>query len=282
MDPFLPYVLGGMELNDELGGHGSPMRVPLHAIHRDGNVYYHAAKHPAKHSAKHGGEEYAQLRRMMREQEQHLEAHRRASISDDDLELQLFLAEEAEHERNDRRQSASQYVPLEHMERVMRKLKVATAARDAAVLELADEREDREAAVRELSEEREEREATELLLQDMFEDLRSLQARNTMLEHSLAAFLLERERRPVAEASPPASASAEPPGFNLSHTRIAIEEAVKEAAKLPEEERKKKIRALRLKWHPDKHDVLKEMANEVTKMINEAVERCDKDSGSGK
>ena len=42
---------------------------------------------------------------------------------------------------------------------------------------------------------------------------------------------------------------------------------------LPEAERRRKLNALRLKWHPDKHDVLKEMAEEVTKMINEAVEQ---------
>ena len=33
------------------------------------------------------------------------------------------------------------------------------------------------------------------------------------------------------------------------------------------------VRQLRLKWHPDKHDVLKEMAEEVTKIINETVEK---------
>ena len=59
----------------------------------------------------------------------------------------------------------------------------------------------------------------------------------------------------------------------MANTRAAIEKAVAEAAKLPESQRSKKLNALRLKWHPDKHDVLKEMAEEVTKMINEAVEQ---------
>ena len=48
---------------------------------------------------------------------------------------------------------------------------------------------------------------------------------------------------------------------------------MKDACALPEAERRKKINALRLKWHPDKHEVLGEMAEEVTKLINEAVER---------
>ena len=59
----------------------------------------------------------------------------------------------------------------------------------------------------------------------------------------------------------------------LARARDAIEEAVKEASALPASERRRKLNALRLKWHPDKHEVLGEMAEEVTKLINEAVER---------
>jgi len=55
--------------------------------------------------------------------------------------------------------------------------------------------------------------------------------------------------------------------------REEIEAAVKEAAKLPPKEGKKKLRDLRLKWHPDKHPDLKWMADEVTKIINDAVDR---------
>ena len=51
---------------------------------------------------------------------------------------------------------------------------------------------------------------------------------------------------------------------------------MKEAAALPQDEKNKKIKQLRLKWHPDKHEVLKEMAEEVTKIINECVEALDK------
>ena len=39
--------------------------------------------------------------------------------------------------------------------------------------------------------------------------------------------------------------------------------------------RKQKLRELQKKWHPDKHEVLKEVAEEVTKMINEAVDKLE-------
>ena len=72
--------------------------------------------------------------------------------------------------------------------------------------------------------------------------------------------------------------SSQQPFFGLAHTRSAIFAAVKEAAALPAEERNKKIRSLRAKWHPDKHDVLQDMASEVMKMINEAVDQYLGDS----
>ena len=54
----------------------------------------------------------------------------------------------------------------------------------------------------------------------------------------------------------------------------AIEKAVKEAMALPEEERNRKLKQLKAKWHPDKHEVLKEMAGEVSKMINACIDEC--------
>lgn len=136
----------------------------------------------------------------------------------------------------------------------------------------------REAALHALADEREEREATHLLLQDVYHDNSRLRARNRALEQGLATLLDEREERFVAAggngaAAEAATAAAAEQGLNMANVKTAIEAAVAEAASMPEEERKKKIRALRLKWHPDKHDVLKEMASEVTKIINEAVER---------
>ena len=68
--------------------------------------------------------------------------------------------------------------------------------------------------------------------------------------------------------------------LGLANTRAAIEKAVAEAAKLPESQRSKKLNALRLKWHPDKHEHLREMATEVTQIINETVQRLIDCGGS--
>merc|ERR1719460_264254 len=106
------------------------------------------------------------------------------------------------------------------LDRSMRQLKEVTSARDAALMELADARAGREQALRELAEEREEREATNLLLQDFFEELRALKARNALLENSLAQVLLEREE---GRASAAASAEEAAPGLNMANVRQAIE-----------------------------------------------------------
>ena len=68
--------------------------------------------------------------------------------------------------------------------------------------------------------------------------------------------------------------------LGLANTRAAIEKAVAEAAKLPESQRSKKLNALALKWHPDKHEHLREMATEVTQIINETVQRLIDCGGS--
>ena len=147
--------------------------------------------------------------------------------------------------------------------------------------ELAEAHEEREAAVLELAEERTQREAAELLLRDVFGEMRGLKERNALLEQAVATLLYEREAslpEDGAASSPGASvrraaAAESAPGFDLASTRSAIEEAVREAAACPEDERRRKIRQLRLKWHPDKLEVLKGIAEEVTKIINEAVDK---------
>ena len=47
-----------------------------------------------------------------------------------------------------------------------------------------------------------------------------------------------------------------------------IRKTLKDAQALGEKERKSRVRALQLRFHPDKNPVLKEMATEVTKIIN--------------
>lgn len=39
--------------------------------------------------------------------------------------------------------------------------------------------------------------------------------------------------------------------------------------------RKKKLSALRLRWHPDKNSILSNLVTEITKVINAEVERCE-------
>lgn len=60
--------------------------------------------------------------------------------------------------------------------------------------------------------------------------------------------------------------------FSFEKTKEAIQQAVQEAAVLDKAECAKRIKQLRLRWHPDKNPVLQEFATEVTKIINKAVE----------
>ena len=108
-------------------------------------------------------------------------------------------------------------------------------------------------------------ESTRAMLQDAMLHIDALRRR--LVDGDLENMMLRANHRP------PRTAAASDGVFGLTKTKEAIEKAVKEACALPEAERRKKINALRLKWHPDKHEVLGEMAEEVTKLINEAVER---------
>jgi len=74
---------------------------------------------------------------------------------------------------------------------------------------------------------------------------------------------------------------AEGQGFSLASIKQAIEEAVEESQGLGEDERKAKIKAMRLRWHPDKNPVLKEFATEVSKIINEAVAAMEQSLEAG-
>jgi len=80
------------------------------------------------------------------------------------------------------------------------------------------------------------------------------------------------------EPPPPPPASESDAALGLTRTKEALVAAVKEAAKLPPDERKRKFKQLKLKWHPDKHEVLKEMAEEVFKLISACIEEHGGDS----
>ena len=56
--------------------------------------------------------------------------------------------------------------------------------------------------------------------------------------------------------------------FDVNTITAEIRKTLKDAQALGEKERKSRVRALQLRFHPDKNPVLKEMATEVTKIIN--------------
>lgn len=105
-----------------------------------------------------------------------------------------------------------------------------------------------------------EKEAAQAMLADSLDYVKLLRHKVAQLEELLLA---EWATRGAEAAQRPPERSHEQDSFGLEHTREAIEKAVREAATLPESERRKKLNALRLQWHPDKHHVLKDMANEV-------------------
>jgi hypothetical protein len=88
------------------------------------------------------------------------------------------------------------------------------------------------------------------LLGDAVNETAALRHRVAELEICLQGIL---ETAPAEPPPPPKESEA----FGMRRTREAIEKAVREAATLPAEERSKKLKALRLKWHPDKHEVLR-------------------------
>mmetsp|Transcript_15584 Transcript_15584/g.33804 ORF Transcript_15584/g.33804 Transcript_15584/m.33804 type:complete len:277 (+) Transcript_15584:130-960(+) len=59
--------------------------------------------------------------------------------------------------------------------------------------------------------------------------------------------------------------------FSLHSIKTAIQEAVQDACKCDEDEKRRRLKQLQLRWHPDKNPVLAELATEVTKLIHEAV-----------
>lgn len=93
----------------------------------------------------------------------------------------------------------------------------------------------------------------------------------------------------AARASPPPPAAAAGAGsekgdgggcFSLAAIKASIQSAVKEAYACDEEaEKRRRIKALQLRWHPDKHQHLQELATEVSKLINEAVSAAEEQGG---
>ena len=170
-------------------------------------------------------------------------------------------------------------------------LERAVAERDQALVSVARLQQAAEDAVQErdqalLSAARLQR-ATEVAVQerlDVEDDLRFAKEmlhdaafRNDRLSQQVAA--LERWREVAshvldarADGPPTPPPQSESDALGLSRTKEAVTKAVRDAAKLPAAERDKKLKQLKAKWHPDKHEVLKEMAEEISKLINAAVD----------
>ena len=84
-----------------------------------------------------------------------------------------------------------------------------------------------------------------------------------------------------AESSRPAQEASEPPKpKTLDNALREVKKALAEIWKLPEDKRKKAIRRLYLRWHPDKNMDMQDIANEVMKFIQNEVERLSKGKSS--
>jgi len=85
-----------------------------------------------------------------------------------------------------------------------------------------------------------------------------------------------------AEASKSSQGATEhPKPRTLEDALKEVRKALAEIRKLPEDKRKKAIKRLFLRWHPDKNMDMQEIANEVMKFIQKEVEKFSK-GGSGR
>ncbi len=105
------------------------------------------------------------------------------------------------------------------------------------------------------------------------------QAQRALAQASQAHAAAEEYKYKVKAAERGGDDSSE---FIMGNVQASIEEAVKEIKMLPEDERKKQIKALRFRWYPDKNPVLTEFATEVSKIINAAVKGMEADLGEAK
>ncbi|KAI8466302.1 MAG: hypothetical protein J3K34DRAFT_524672 [Monoraphidium minutum] len=124
-------------------------------------------------------------------------------------------------------------------------------------------------------------------LRGAYSDIDAMQATladSALYVRQLRRRLLELEvRSESAAASAHAAAAAaardqsEHSGaFSVASVRAAIQAEVRDAAACEPQERRRRVRALQLRWHPDKNPApLRELATEVTKIINHALEQAE-------
>ena len=83
----------------------------------------------------------------------------------------------------------------------------------------------------------------------------------------------KREANAGPSASSSGGATAEPPKpITLEDAIEEVSKALKDIWKLPEDKKKKALRRLYLRWHPDKNMDMQEIANEVMKFIQNEVD----------
>lgn len=86
-----------------------------------------------------------------------------------------------------------------------------------------------------------------------------------------------------AKSSGPTRGASEPPKpRTLEHALKEVKKALAEIWKLPEDKRKKAIKRLYLRWHPDKNMDMQDIANEVMKFIQNVVDRLSKGKWSSR
>ena len=86
-----------------------------------------------------------------------------------------------------------------------------------------------------------------------------------------------------AKSSGPTRGASEPPKpRTLEHALKEVKKALAEIWKLPEDKRKKAIKRLYLRWHPDKNMDMQDIANEVMKFIQNEVDRLSKGKSSSR
>lgn len=112
-------------------------------------------------------------------------------------------------------------------------------------------------------------------LGEAFADVEALQASLhdaseyiKLLKEEVLALHLEGSRLVAADKAKLIDAKAEVATGKWEKTKDSIRQAVRDAYKLSEGERNKKIKQLQLRWHPDKNPIIKDFAEEVIKLIN--------------
>jgi len=119
----------------------------------------------------------------------------------------------------------------------------------------------------------EENEAWERVAGDRQAEVDGLEGRRRAAVEAEAAAKAAAKRAEEAAARKPKNTGDAGDSKILKDAAADIKKAVEEAYQLPANERKKKLRDLRMRWHPDKNPMLKSLADEISKIINCEIER---------